>query len=293
MELADLVRAMKRWLLRAHERPLLTIVVSGTALFLLTRIDLSEPVVETMPLTVAVEGSASEADIERATDEAILVAFAERAGFVHRDPAIRARLELNVRFVDPSLEGDAAIDEAMLMEMHRSDPVVRQRLIWLARESLARATRAVPDDATLQAYLREHPERFARPDAITFEQIFVSREREDFDARVEQVGQNPRIELSDSSLLPNRMRDASPRRIDARFGRGFAEQLGDSDWKRVDSAYGAHFVRVIERTSGELPELDAIRPRVVHEWEQDDRPRRVREALIRMRAAYRIEVQRS
>lgn len=281
---------------------MLTIVVLGTALFMatridLTRIDLSEPDGlthrEAMPLVVSVSTSADETEIDRATDAAILVAFAERAGFVHRDPAIRARLELNVRFVDPSLEGDDAIDEAMRMEMHRSDPVVRERLVWLAEETLASATRAEPSDDELEAYLRSHSERFARPEAITFEQVFVSRQRDDFDARLNEVAEHPSLALSDPSLLPARLEEASPRRIDMRFGRGFAEQLRGSEWTRVDSSYGAHFVRVIERRAGELPELESIRARVVHEHEQDGRARRVREALERMREAYRIEVQRS
>lgn len=284
---------MKHWLQRAHERPLLGIVLLGTALFLVTRLEIGEPPVEPMPLRVSVDARADTHAIERATDDAILLAFAERAGFVHRDPAIRARLDLNVRFVDPSLEGDAAIDEAMRLEMHRTDPVVHARLLWLARETLASATRAHPTDATLEAYLRTHPERFARPDAITFEQVLVSRHRADFDVRVEAVGAAPNIALSDPSLLPTRVADASPRRIDARFGRGFADRMPDAidTWTRIDSTFGAHFVRVLERKSGALPPLDAIRTRVEHEWERDDRPRRVREALDRMRAAYRIELE--
>lgn len=293
MVLADLVRPVTRWVQRAHERPLLTIVVLGTALFLITRVEPSTGVAEPLPLTVAVSTDADAREIDRATDEAILLAFAERAGFVHRDSAIRARLELNVRFVDPALEGDAAIDEAMRMEMHRSDPVVRERLVWLAQETLASATRERASDETLETYLREHPERFARPEAITFEQVFVSRQRDDFDARVAEVAAQPDLTLSDPSLLPARVEDASPRRIDMRFGRGFAAQLGGAEWTRIDSTFGTHFARVIERRPGTLPELDAIRARVEHEHDTDDRARRVREALRRMREAYRIEVRRS
>ncbi len=286
-----------RWRRRAREWPLLTMVLLGAGLFVLSRVRLTEPPVEPIPIAVVVPQEADEAEVRRATDEAMLVALAERAGFVERDAAIRARLELNVRFVDPGLRGDAAIAEALRLRMHETDPVVRARLLWLARETVARVTRRDPTDEELQAYLEAHPERFTQPAAISFEQVFVSRQRPDFEARVQAVALAPRTELSDPSLLPVRLTGASPRRIDGRFGRGFAAKIArievGGDYRRVDSSYGAHFVRVLRRLPGRLPRLEDIRDRVRVEWEQDDRSRRVREALQRMRPAYRVEVRRS
>ena len=296
MELADLVRLVNRlkaFTLQAHQRPLLTIVILGTALYAVTRFEVEAPV-DRMPLVVSVQEQASDDDVERATDNAVLLAFAERAGFVHRDAAIRARLELNVRFVDPTLEGDAAIDEAMRLQMHQSDPVVHARLLWLARETLASATQREPSRAELQAYMQQHRDRFAQPATLSFEQIFVRHDRVDFDERLAMVREAPALELSDASLLPATMENASHRRIDARFGVGFAQRVAESsEWERVDSTFGAHLVRITARDDATLPALDAIETRVAHEWEQDDRPRRVRQALARMRAAYSIEVERS
>ena len=288
---------LERWLGHARLRPLPTMLGLGALLFFAGRLRWVEPSIEPISITVVVASDAGDAEVRRATDEAMLVALAERAGFVERDSAIRARLEMNVRFVEPTLRGDAAIAEAMRLRMHESDPVVRARLLWLARETLARVTRRTPTDEELEAYLRAHPDRFARPSAISFEQVFVSRQRPDFEERVGLVAASPFAHESDPSLLPAAMTNASPRRIEVRFGRAFAEQLLNLEVggapQRVDSTYGAHFVRVLGRSRGHVPPLRDVRARVRAEWERDDRPRRIRQALERMRAAYHVEIRRS
>lgn len=285
------------WLRLARQWPLPTMLSLGVGLFLLGRLRMGEPSVEPIPITVLVAEDAGAEAIDRATEEAMLLALAERAGFVERDPAVRARLELNVRFVDPSLRGEAAIAEARRLRMHETDPVVRARLLWLARETVARVTRREPTEEELEAYLQAHRDRFAQPATLSFEQVFVSRQRPDFDARVRLVAEGPTAALSDPSLLPARVTNASLRRIDGRFGRGFAARVARLEvgggYRRVDSSYGAHFVRVLRRTPGRLPALREIEARVRIEWERDDRARRVREALRQMRPAYRVEVRRS
>ncbi len=100
--------------------------------------------------------------------------------------------------------------------------------------------------------------------------------------------------LSDPGLLPTRMNGATETRIDARFGPGFAGAVVESEdgvWSApIASAYGTHFVRIIERRRGAVPRLLQVRDRVVHEHRRDTEAERVKQALGRMRAAYDIEV---
>lgn len=289
MELTHFLHPLKHY-------PLLAFVVLGTLLFGARRLLLtSEPA--PVPLLVTVPAGASPAEVQRATEKAMLLAFAVRAGFVRSDEAVRDRLVQNVRFVDDTMDDRAALAQAMQLGMHRTDPVARQRLIWLATETLAATTRVEPSDAELNAYLQKHAERYRRPARISFEQVFVSRERHGtaFEARVETVGKAPREALSDPGLLPARMTAASPARIDAHFGEGFAARLpNDGEWsKPLSSPFGVHFVRVLSRSAGTLPTLDQIRARVRHELERDTESQRVRDALERMRAAYRVRVEAS
>jgi hypothetical protein len=254
--------------------------------------------VEPATLVVVVEPGATKAEVERATDEAILLSFAIRAGYVKNDVAVRDRLVRNVQFVDDTLGESEALEAALRLDMHRSDPVARQRLIWLASEAITSATRSEPSNEALQAYMREHEERFRPAPAVTFEQVFVSRERHgaDFDARVKAVGERPSMQLSDPGLLPARM-TGSRARIDARFGAGFGDGVlalnGDGWSAPIPSAFGVHFVRIVERRPSALPSLEQVRARVRHELERDSQQARLRGALARMRAAYRIRIEGS
>jgi hypothetical protein len=294
VELSHLLQSI---VARAERRPLLTFVMLGTLLFAGRRA-LAVDDVELATLVVVVDEGATPAEVARATDNAILLSFAIRAGYVKRDIAVRDRLVRNVRFVDDALDDEEALEVAIRLDMHRSDPVARQRLIWLASEAIASATRAAPSDEALRAYLHENEERFRRAPTVAFEQIFVSRQRHgaDFDARVKSVGERPVMTSSDPGLLPAQM-TGSRARIDARFGTGFADRLLalDADgWSApIPSAFGVHFVRILERRPGALPPLEQVRERVRHELERDSQESRLQGALGRMRAAYRIRIEGS
>ena len=303
VEFTHLVHAV-RHVTRKRAFPLLVFAILGALLVAARRTfrDHTPVLTASATLVVRVDAKATDAEVERQMDEAVLLAFAIRSGFVHNDAAVRDRLVRNVRFADDAFDDKSALAEAIELDMHRTDPVARGRLIWLATEALAQATDPadLPREEALEAYLDEHRSRFERAPTLSFEQIFVSRERrgEDFERRVKRVARNPDVSLSDPSLLPGRMVAASPTRIDARFGDGFAARLlarGDTGSKPgwsgpIPSAFGAHFVRVTKRTSGQSPTLEEVRERVRHDYLADTRGARVRDALVRLRDAYRIRV---
>ncbi len=301
VEFTHLVHAVKG-VARKRAFPLVVFAFLGTLLFAARYSfrDHAPSVTASETLVVRVDAKATDAEVEQQLDEAVLLSFAIRSGFVHNDAAVRDRLVRNVQFADDALNDRSALEEAIRLDMHRTDPVTRGRLIWLATEALAQATDSAdpPRDEQLEAYLDAHESRFARAPTLSFEQIFVSRQQdaEEFERRVQRVAREPRASVSDPSLLPGRMVAASPTRIDARFGEGFAERLlalddeaSKTGWSApISSAFGAHFVRVTERTPSQSPRLEEVRERVRHDFLADTRGARVQDALSRLRQAYRF-----
>ena len=266
----------------------------GTAL-LAAKHGAAPPDSDISTLTVRVASEATAADVARRTDESLLLATALRLGFVHNDPAVRDRLVRNVQFVDGSLNEGDALDEALRLNMHESD-------------TLAARVDSQPTDAELEAYLRAQRSRFELPSTTSFEQHFVSRQKHGsrFNERVREVGlalnSAANAPRSDAGLLPGTMLRASATRIDSRFGAGFAKHLqaaiaateadAPHEWVGpVPSIFGAHFIRINERRPAQLPPLDEIRGRVTLEYLADAKDERVREALARLRLAYRINVE--
>jgi parvulin-like peptidyl-prolyl cis-trans isomerase-like protein len=193
--------------------------------------------------------------------------------------------------------------EGVKLGLERDDLVVkrrvRQKIEMIAEEDAS--TRA-PTDADLVAYLTANQARFVQPAILTFDQVFIGASRSG--AGVMPVvaltqdalrrGADP-AELGKPTLLPHRM-TRSPADLVARdFGASFAAALENvpiGEWVGpIDSSFGAHYVRVSNRTPAAAPPLAAVRDQVVREWENDRRQRARRDAYTKMRDAYQVSVE--
>jgi parvulin-like peptidyl-prolyl isomerase len=79
------------------------------------------------------------------------------------------------------------------------------------------------------------------------------------------------------------------------FGANFAaalETIPIGEWSGpIDSSFGAHYVRVSDRTPAVAPPLGAVRDQVVREWENDRRLRARTDAYVRMRREYEVSIE--
>lgn len=112
--------------------------------------------------------------------DARLVCAALELGLHRSDPVVRRRLVQDMRFLGAGADetDDALFEQALALGLQESDPVVRRRLAQRLELAARDAVRAdPPGDAELAAFLAAHPERFARPARIRLSQVFVSRQR--------------------------------------------------------------------------------------------------------------------
>lgn len=109
-----------------------------------------------------------------------LVREALALGLHRSDPVVRRRLVQNLRFLgaDPGRSDEALFEEALALGLHETDLVVRRRLVQrLELAAGAAAREETPADAELEAWLRAHRERFERPARVRITQVMLSRER--------------------------------------------------------------------------------------------------------------------
>lgn len=166
------------------------------------------------------------------------------------------------------------VREALAFGLDRDDAVIRRRLqakMEFLTESGAEAVQ--PDDATLQIHLETHPDRFAKPPLVAFEQVLLDER-----VAVEEValvearlnrGLDPGAAVR-PTLLPPVVRPSPVQAVDGMFGTGFFDALDPlpvGTWAGpVETALGRHFVRVTERRGARLPPLSEIRARVEQDW---------------------------
>ena len=198
------------------------------------------------------------------------------------------------RLIESYVRDEILYREGVKLGLERDDIVVkrrvRQKIEMIAEEDAS--TRA-PTDADLSAYLTANQARFVQPAILTFEQVFIgaSTSGPGVVHAALRNGADPTA-LGKPTLLPHRM-TLTPADLVARdFGPSFAAALEKApvgEWVGpIDSSFGAHYVRVSDRTPAVAPPLAAVRDHVVREWENDRRQRARNDAYATMRRGYEV-----
>ena len=209
--------------------------------------------------------------------------------------------ELN-RLIESYVHDEIFYREGVKLGLDRDDLVVKRRVrqkIELIEEDASTRT---PTDADLSAYLAANPARFAQPAVLTFEQVFLGSSTNGPDiVRAVAItyealrnGTDPK-RLGTPTLLPNSMIETPSDLVARDFGANFAaalETIPIGEWSGpIDSSFGAHYVRVSDRTPAVAPPLGAVRDQVVREWENDRRLRARTDAYGRMRREYEVSIE--
>ena len=210
--------------------------------------------------------------------------------------------ELN-HLVESYVRGEILYREGVRLGLDRDDIVVkrrvRQKIEVIAEEDAS--TRA-PTDADLSAYLTANQARFVQPAILTFEQVFLGHAASGPEV-VQAVaitreglrsGTDPE-KLGKPTLLPRRMTRTPADMVARDFGASFADALENvpiGEWAGpIDSSFGAHYVRVADRTPAAAPHLAAVRDQVVREWENERRQRARDDAYTKMRGEYQVSIE--
>ncbi len=207
------------------------------------------------------------------------------------------------RLIDGYVREEIVYREGVALGLDRDDIVVkrriRQKLEVMVEEE---AGTAPPTDAELAAYLAANSERFRKPSLMTFQQAFlgpvtarqaVQRVSATTNGGVSR-GFNP-VGLGRPTLLPPGMTRTESDLIAQTFGAAFVsalEQAPLGKWTGpIESEYGAHYVRLSERTPSVMPQLSEVRSHVVREWENDRRRRARDDNYARMRRKYDVSIE--
>jgi hypothetical protein len=259
-------------------------------------------------LTLRVASDASDAELARAADEAILLNEARRYGWDRRDPVVFSHLVRNMRFIEPdSSAGDAALyRRALEMGMHEHDPIVRARLLYRAREALG----YIPEDEMptrdeLEAQIEAHPERFEREGRARYNHVFLSRSKRgeslaaDASAMretLDELGEMPPTGLGDPLPGLRAEQVATSSKVKSEYGAEVAAVVEEAvlgTWRGpASSVYGLHFIRVVSTEPRRVPPLEVISAEVRADRLRELRKELAKERMDALRDAYTVHVER-
>lgn len=245
--------------------------------------------------------------LRREKDDEILVREALALGLQMRDPVIRQRLALNMRFLGEEGEDeDALVDRALAMDMHGNDLVVRRRLVQLMEFALAEEAPGVPvSEEELRTMYAERRAELAIPPRWRITQVYFSSERRGEAAEADAVaaavalrqtrsGAGEAIARGDPFLGGHELPLLSARQLDGQFGEGFAEGLSRcvaGEWcAPLRSGFGVHAVRIEAFEAAREPGIDdpEVRRRLEADVRKARAEHRLAEAMERLRRKYGV-----
>jgi hypothetical protein len=196
--------------------------------------------------------------------------------------------------------------EALAMGLDRDDLIIRRRM----RQKLEFLTDDVvdsvaPEEEELRAYFDDHVETYRDPTRVSFEQVYLSRERrgddaeEDAERLISQLnsgspGLNPAT-LGDPFLLPGSFDDASTSEVDRQLGDGFSARMMELPLGRwagpVESGYGLHVVRVAAWEESGDSVFEDVRDAVERDWQEARRKAAAAAFYRKLRERYTVTVE--
>ena len=191
--------------------------------------------------------------------------------------------ELNA-LIEQQVHEQVMYREALALGFEQDDPVVRRRLAQkMEFISSDIAMQIAPTDEELTAYLEKHRDTFEKPAQLSFRHVYFSRDRrgeqafidaEQLLAELQHNNKNVDISLlGDPSLLAQYQQDLTQYGVARLLGTDFATEvfaLPIQSWQGpIVSGYGVHLVRVDNKTSAEMPELETVRDKVHSEWQTE------------------------
>ena len=203
--------------------------------------------------------------------------------------------------IDEAVREEILYREALRLALDRDDPIVRRRLARKMTFMLEdNAEARMPAAPEVEDYFAAHAERYREPHRTTFRHVYLSTDRrtdprQDATVLLHEVragGESGWRRAGDPFMLLREYADRTDREIVELFGGDFSAALGELAVGRwhgpVGSAHGTHLVQVVNRTTPEIPALDAIRERVAQDLIEERRREQNAAALQALRARYEV-----
>ena len=208
--------------------------------------------------------------------------------------------------VDGYILEEALYREGLALGVDTDDTIIRRRVRQKMEFVVDDVVElAEPTDADLEAWLAEHADSYARPERLTFRQVYLNPEsrgaslRTDAEALLAQLRSSdstsdPR-QLGDAFLLEHAYAETSGEIIARSFGQAFAERLAEQptgEWcGPVESAFGLHLVFIDARTEGQHPALAEVRGVVARDWSYAQREQVSKRFYEEVLERYRVSIE--
>lgn len=205
--------------------------------------------------------------------------------------------------VDQNVREEIFYREALRLGLDDGDAVIRRRLANKMR-SLNNSNIPEPNDADLQKWIDDRPDKYASSFQYEFDQIYIGRDSpatlQESQKRNQKWLQDLRTGAIDAAAIAAPLSIASKQKlanldaIKRKFGSNFTERLSAiavGQWAGpIESGFGLHFVKITQKIASGSPDLNDIRQQVSNDWRADQIAATEKSIYDELAAQYDIEI---
>jgi hypothetical protein len=193
--------------------------------------------------------------------------------------------------------------EALRLGIDRDDVIVRRRLAQKMSFFIEDASASQkPSQKEARAFFENNLERYRLPERVSFSHVYYSRDRRGEQAAADATTVLASLAADDSSwrsagdpfMLLREYADRSQGDVVELFGGTFAEALFElpvGGWQGpIESAYGLHLVKILNKTEARVPEFESVEERVIDDLITENRRAANQSYYEELRRRYRVTV---
>jgi len=199
------------------------------------------------------------------------------------------------RFSEAWIDEEILFREGLALDLHRSDVVVRARVVEKMRQLLAAdAADRPPTAAELESFRDTHRERYMLPARYSFDVIIPppADDRASMPPEVVEVALRNGADTAGIGWPLQHWTGLSAATVRARWGEAFAARLvqaaDDRSWHLVTAPQGPLLFRVTAHEPAALPAVAEIEARLLRDWQRSREADAVRTQLATLRRDYAI-----
>ncbi len=241
------------------------------------------------------------------TDNTVVVSASRiaafRADFMARESRAPTQAQVQA-FVDNYVDSEVLYRQAVALGLDRQDRLIRRQLVRKMRYLLEDASPLPePTNAELQAWLDNHPQRYARPATVSFEHVFIDRAHADAKVRAAALlaalrsGEASAQESGDPFPAGTQVNAADADELAKTFGSDFGAALTglvDRQWTGpIRSRLGLHLVRITTRTDAVAATIESAGKQLRVDYRSHRREQANLQAVGTLRSRYRVQVEDS
>ena len=201
------------------------------------------------------------------------------------------------------VEEQVLMREAQRLGLDEDDTIIRRRLAQKMRFMINDiGAPELPPRAELQAWFKDNPAAFIRPETRSFEHIYLSPKgrantvTSDAEAILAAGLPQEWESLGDAFISGRAFQNLAQPAVQRDFGTNFAQNLFElpdtPDWQGpINSAFGVHLIRLTQVKPEYLPEFKDIQVEVEAVWLDEAKRAENAKGLEKLIGKYKVEVQ--